>query len=308
MARVVFMGTPDFAAPSLRALLQAHEVVAVVTQPDRPAGRSRQVRMSPIKELARAEGLPVMQPKRLRGDADAIARLANFHADAFAVAAYGQILPQAVLDIPDKGVINVHASLLPRWRGASPIQAAIRAGDADSGATIMLLDAGLDTGPILSQRAIPITKDETGGSLHDKLADLGAELLSETLPAWLNGEITPQKQNSALSTYAPQLKKADGEIDWTMPAVEIARLVRAYNPWPLAYTLWRDQRLTIVDGCAVEGQIAPGLVRRTNTCLSIGAGDGCFMPTIAQLPGKKRLPITDFINGYPDFAKARLGK
>ena len=308
MARVVFMGTPDFAAPSLRALLQAHEVVAVVTQPDRPAGRSRQVRMSPIKALALAEGLPVLQPKRLRGDDNAIARLADFHADVFAVAAYGQILPQAVLDIPDKGVINVHASLLPRWRGASPIQAAIRAGDAESGATIMLLDAGLDTGPILSKRAIPIANDETGGSLHDKLADLGAELLSETLPAWLNGEITPQKQNSALSTYAPQLKKADGEIDWTMPAVEIARLVRAYNPWPLAYAWWGDRRLTIVDGYAIKGRGRTGEVKRTRKGVVIDTGKGRFVPTVLQLSGKKQLPIADFINGYPDFAKARLGK
>lgn len=308
MARVVFMGTPEFAVPSLRALMQAHEIVAVVTQPDRPAGRSRQLRMSPVKRLALEAGAPVMQPKRLRGNDDAIGRLAAIDADIFVVAAFGQILPQAVLDIPACGAINVHASLLPRWRGASPIQAAIRAGDANSGATIMLLDAGLDTGPILTQRAIPLAKDETGGSLHDQLARLGADLLAETLPAWLAGDIAPQEQDSALSTYAPQLKKADGEIDWTMTAHEIERQVRAYNPWPLAYSWWDGRRLAILDGRATDGQIAPGMVRRADAGVAIGAGAGCFAPSTAQLPGKKRLPISDFINGYPDFINARLGK
>ena len=232
MARIVFMGTPDFALPSLEALLPAHDIVAVVTQPDRPAGRKKRLRQSPVKQLALGAGIPVLQPGRLRRDEAAIAALRDCAADVFVVVAYGQILPETVLAIPRAGAVNVHASLLPRWRGAAPIQAAIRAGDETSGITIMLLDAGLDTGPMLSRREIPLAADETGGSLHDKLAHVGAELLAETLPRWLAGDITPQAQHDDCATYAPRIKKADGEIDWTLPALEIERLVRALTLFP----------------------------------------------------------------------------
>ncbi|MCY4147272.1 MAG: methionyl-tRNA formyltransferase [Chloroflexi bacterium] len=308
MARVVFMGTPEFALPSLRGLLMTQELVAVVTQPDRPAGRSQRVRQSPVKRLALDAGIPVLQPRRLRGDESAMVALAATQADVFVVAAFGQILPQAVLDLPDKGVVNVHASLLPRWRGAAPIQAAIRAGDEHSGATIMLLEAGLDTGPILAKRAIALAADETGGTLHNKLATLGADLLMDTLPSWLRGEIAPQAQDSALATYAPQIKKHAGEIDWSQAAGEIERMARAYQPWPRAYTHWQGARLTIEAGGVLDGHAQPGLVIQRRGHIAIGTGEGLFCPAILQMPGKKRLPIGDFINGYPAFVGARLGQ
>ncbi|MCY4466413.1 MAG: methionyl-tRNA formyltransferase [Chloroflexi bacterium] len=308
MARVVFMGTPEFALPSLHALLMAQDVVAVVTQPDRPAGRSKRVRQSPVKQLSQDAGIPVLQPKRLRGDKSAISTLAAYHADVFVVAAFGQILPQVVLDLPDRGVVNVHASLLPRWRGAAPIQAAIRAGDEQSGATIMLLDAGLDTGPMLAKREIALAADETGGTLHNKLATLGADLLADTLPSWLCGEITPQAQDNSLATYAPQIKKQDGEIDWSQSADEIERMVRAYQPWPRAYTHWQGARLTIEAGVVLNGQALPGQVVQQGNSIAIGTGDGLVLPALLQLPGKKRLPVDDFINGYPAFIGAQLGK
>ncbi|MBZ0303785.1 MAG: methionyl-tRNA formyltransferase, partial [Anaerolineae bacterium] len=202
MAEIVFMGTPDFAVPVLRALIEHHTVIGVVTQPDRPAGRSRQIQASPIKTLALSHHIPVFQPEKIRHP-EAIAELEQWQPDVYIVAAFGQILPQRVLDIPPHGSINVHASLLPRWRGAAPIQAVIRAGDAETGITIMKMDAGLDTGPILSQRTIPITPDETGASLHDKLAEVGAALLIDTLPDYLDGAIQPQAQDETLVTYAP---------------------------------------------------------------------------------------------------------
>ena len=308
MARVVFMGTPQFALPSLQALLKAHDVVAALTQPDRPSGRSQRIRQSPVKRAALAAGIPVLQPRRLRGNEAAIAALAAYQADVFVVAAFGQILPQAVLSLPHKGVVNLHVSLLPRWRGAAPIQAAIRAGDEQSGATIMLLEAGLDTGPMLAKRAIRLAAEETGGSLHDKLAILGADLLAETLPGWLNGEITPQAQDNALATYAPQLKKQAGEIDWTKSAAEIERMVRAYQPWPRAYTHWQGAHLTIEPGILLPGNARPGQVIQQRGGIAIGTGDQLFSPSMLQIAGKKRLLPADFINGYPAFIGAQLGQ
>ena len=307
MARIVFMGTPDFAVPSLRALLPAHDIVAVVTQPDRPAGRKKQLRQSPVKQLALQAGIPILQPRRLRRDEATIAALRACDADVFVVAAYGQILPQTLLAIPRHGTVNVHASLLPRWRGAAPIQAAIRAGDTESGITIMLLDAGLDTGPLLAKRAIPLAADETGGSLHDKLALLGAELLAETLPRWLAGDIEAQAQNSDLATYAPRIKKTDGEIDWTQPALDIERLVRAMRPWPRAWTRWHDAQLTIHSGVAIAGQAQPGQAQRHGEGVAIGTGESLYCPTVLQLAGKQSLSISDFLNGYATFASAQLG-
>ena len=307
MARVLFLGTPDFALPSLQALMAEHEVVGVVTQPDARAGRRRQIRESPVKLAAEAAGIPVFQPNRLRGDDAAQASLRAFAADVFVVAAFGQILPQSALSIPPHGVINVHASLLPRWRGAAPIQAAIRAGDALSGITIMLLDEGLDTGPMLSTRDIPLADDETGGSLHDRLARLGADLLADTLPRWLAGDIAPQPQDDARSTYAPRIKKSDGAIDWTQSAIHIERLTRALNPAPGAYTTWQGKRLTIHAGIVAEGQAQTGLVTAHGQGIAIGTGDGLFCPARVQLSGKRPLPIRDFINGYGAIIGAQLG-
>ena len=306
MAKIVFMGTPDFALPSLRGLLARYEVAAVVTQPDRPAGRSKALRQSPVKQVALAAGIPIFQPKRLREPA-AVEALRRIEADVYVVAAFGQILPQSVLDLPRYGTINVHASLLPRWRGAAPIQAAIRAGDAASGVTIMLLDAGLDTGPLLARRAIELSSDETGSSLHDKLAQLGAELLLDTLPKHMSGDCAPQAQDDSLATVAPQISKLEGEIDWAEPAAAIDRHVRAFTPWPGTYTVWQGKELKIIAGRAGGGVAAPGQVVDKGGVIGIGTGAGLYLPRQLQLPGKKRLSVADFVNGRRDFIGAQLG-
>ena len=306
MAKIVFMGTPDFAIPSLLALIEEHEVAAVVTQPDRRAGRRRALRKSPVKRLACAAGIPALQPQNLR-DPAAIDELKSVDADVFAVAAFGQILPQAVLDLPRSGVVNVHASLLPRWRGAAPIQAAIKAGDSESGVTIMKLDAGLDTGPLLSKRAVDLAADETGQSLHDRLAALGAELLRETLPPYLGGQIQPRAQDESLATYAPQIKKEDGLIDWSCSAASIERLVRAFTPWPGTFTNWRSGQLKIVAGFAGRGDAGAGQVVECGGQIAIGTGDGLYFPTELQLAGKRKLTVSAFVNGYGDFVGSNLG-
>lgn len=305
MAQIVFMGTPDFSVPTLQALIDQHEVIGIVTQPDRPAGRGGKIRQSPIKALALQHTIPVFQPKRLR-KAEAIAELKQWQPDVYVVAAFGQILPQEVLDIPPHGSINVHASLLPRWRGAAPIHAAIRAGDAEAGVTIMKMDAGLDTGPMLSKRALPIDSDETGQSLHDKLAQLGADLLIEMLPSYLAGEITPQPQPDEGVTYAPQIKKEEGEIDWSLDADAIERLVRAFTPWPGTYTSFRGKQLKIHAGEVIAGAAAVGEVIERDGRIAIGTGEGLYAPTEVQLAGKSRSAIDDFVNGYQDFVGSTL--
>jgi methionyl-tRNA formyltransferase len=313
MTRVIFMGTPDFAVPTLRALLEAPHltVVAVVTQPDRPAGRGQDMQAPPVKRVAQAAGVPVLQPERLRDPG----ALQAYQPDLIAVAAFGQILRPNVLDMPRFGCINVHASLLPRWRGAAPIQAAIRAGDAETGVTIMRMDAGLDTGPILGARAVPIARDETGQSLHDRLAALGGPLLVELLPAYLSGAITPQPQDEAQATYAPMLTKDDGRIDWTQPARDIERQVRAFHPWPGTYTLWNGQMLKILPEpgerlpLVLPGDAAPGeVVWRGAGMIGIGTGQGLYAPQIVQLAGRQPVSISAFLNGHPDFIGAVLGR
>jgi methionyl-tRNA formyltransferase len=305
MAKIVFMGTPDFAVPTLQALIKHHEVIGVVTQPDRPAGRGGIVRMSPIKELALSHHIPVFQPEKLRRK-EAIEELKQWQPDVYVVAAFGQILPQAVLDIPPYGSINVHASLLPRWRGAAPIHAAIRAGDDTAGITIMKMDAGLDTGPMLTQDSLPIEPYETSQTLHDKMAQLGAKLLTETLPAYLSGEILPQPQPEEGITYAPQITKEEGEIDWSQDAVTIERLVRAFTPWPGTYTSFQGKQLKIHAGEYGEGKLAAGKVAIINGRVAIGTGNGIYFPTEVQLEGKKRVDIDSFVNGYKDFIGAVL--
>ena len=306
MAKIVFMGTPEFALPSLKRLLSGHEVLAVVTQPDRPAGRKRAMRQSPVKQMAQSADIPVFQPRRLR-DQSAIETLMRFDAELFVVVAFGQILPQEVLDLPRHGTLNAHASLLPRWRGAAPIQAAIRAGDMISGITIMLLDAGLDTGPILTQRTVQLSTDETGQSLHDRLSKLGADLLSDTLPRYISGEISPKAQDDKLATYAPQINKGEGEIDWSMSAVEIDQMVRAFTPWPGTQTSWDGKELKVISGRAGAGEAAPGMVVESGGAIAIGTGGGLYLPKVLQIAGKKPLPIADFVNGYQGFAAAQLG-
>lgn len=305
MAKIVFMGTPDFAVPVLHQLIAQHEVIGVVTQPDRPAGRNRQVQMSPIKQVALAYAIPVFQPEKLRRT-EAIAELKQWQPDLYVVAAFGQILPQAVLDIPAYGSINVHASLLPRWRGAAPIHAAIRAGDAESGITIMKMDAGLDTGPILTQRAIRLASDETGQSLHDQLALMGGELLIETLPGYLAGTLQPQPQPEDGVTYAPQIRKEEGQIDWKQSAVVIDRLVRAFTPWPGTFTTWNGQTLKILSGEAGSGSAQPGQVVMHAGRLAIGTGEGLYYPLQIQLAGRSALSPAEFSKGRADFVHAQL--
>jgi methionyl-tRNA formyltransferase len=310
--RIVFLGTPDFAVPSLQALVASPDldVVGVVTQPDRPAGRGRAVQTSPVKQAALEAGLPVIQPEKTH-ISPAFEQLQAWRPDFLVVAAFGQILRPKVLELPRVAPINVHASLLPRWRGAAPIQAAIRAGDNYAGVTTMIMDAGLDTGPILLQDSIPIQRDETGQSLHDKLAALGAILLIHTLQWLSSGSIQPHPQptNEALITYAPQLKKEDGAIDWTTSAVEIDRHVRAYTLWPGTYTCWDGKRLKILAGHPIHAHLdlPPGVTRDIHGEVEeappfvIGTGKGVYAPTRLQLEGRQAVDAAAFLNGAPGF-------
>lgn len=310
--RVVFMGTPEFAIPPLKALLNDpnFQVVAAITQPDRPAGRGNKLQSSPVKELALEYGIEVFQPERLRGD-EILQKLRDWQPDFQVVAAFGQILRQAVLDIPQYGSINVHASLLPRWRGAAPIQASILAGDKVTGITIMQMDAGLDTGPMLTQTEVQITGHDTGESLHDKLALAGGPLLIKTLKGVASGEILPQIQDDTLSTYAPRIKKEDGKIDWTSPAVNIDRLVRAYYPWPAAFSMWNNQLLKILSGYPLANnpqKLPVGVVslEDKDAPLVIGTGEGRYAVKRLQVAGRNVANAEDFVNGSPHIHAAQL--
>ncbi|HEX5369386.1 MAG TPA: methionyl-tRNA formyltransferase [Dehalococcoidia bacterium] len=260
--RIVFFGSPEFALPSLEALLATrHEVVGVVSQPDRPAGRGHGQTPPPVKVAATQHGLPVLQPDNVSAP-DSVEALRALDPDVFVVAAYGQILRQRVLDIPKRGCLNVHASLLPRHRGASPVSAAILAGDPVTGVTIMEMERGLDTGPIVSQRREMVLASDTTGTLEDRLARTGAELLVETLDAWARGDMIATPQDEALATYAPQLKRREAELDWALPARDLWRRVRAFSPWPIAFTRWRGEELRILEAWPLPGdsQNPPGSV------------------------------------------------
>ena len=306
MANIVFMGTPDFAVPTLKALIAHHTVIGVITQPDRPAGRNRQIQMSPVKLVALEAGIPVFQPEKIRR-ADSVAELKQWQPDVYIVAAFGQLLPQTVLDIPPHGSINVHASLLPRWRGAAPIQASVRAGDAETGVTIMKMDAGLDTGAMLSKRAIPIEADDTGGSMHDKLSQIGAELLIETLPGYLDGTIQPVQQDESLVTIAPRIEKSESKLDWTQPADAIERWVRAFAPRPGTFTYWEGKLIKVISGAAENGSAPPGKVIEHEGRLAIGTGGGLYLPTRLQIEGKSAVSAAEFMRGYPAILGAQLG-
>jgi methionyl-tRNA formyltransferase len=299
--RIVFMGSPDFALPTLRALASHFHVVGVVTQPDRPAGRGRVLTPPPVKILAESLGLPVIQPERLR-QPEAFAQLQAWKPDLIVVAAYGQILRQNVLDLPSYGCINVHASLLPRWRGAAPIQAAILHGDRETGVTIMKMDAGVDTGPILSQRREPIYPDDNAESLGKRLAELGAQLLLETLPDYLEGKLRPQPQDENLATYAPMLKKEDGYLDWHQPAEFLARKVRAYAPWPGAFLNYAGGPLKVLKAHAVASEtLAPGQRGVLENQPALGTIQGCLVLDEVQPAGRRIMSGQDFLRGARDW-------
>ncbi len=309
MARIVFMGTPEFAVPTLEALIAHHEVVAVVTQPDRRGGRGRrQLAAPPVKEAALAAGLTVLQPPTLR-NAAVVDQLRQLAPEVVVVAAFGQILRSNVLAIPARGCLNVHASLLPRYRGASPITAAILAGESETGVTIMLMDRGMDTGPVLAQARAPITDQDTTGSLTGKLAALGAELLVETLPRWLGGEIEPQPQDEALATYCRPVDKSEGCIAWGLPAVQIARMVRAYDPWPGTFTGCGGRMLKIVRARALpgwRGDAEPGTVVEVSEGIAVATGEGALLIEELQPAGKRAMACEAYICGQRDFVGSRL--
>ncbi|MFV7456926.1 methionyl-tRNA formyltransferase [Stenotrophomonas maltophilia] len=301
--RIVFAGTPEFAVSSLRAAARHHEVVAVYTQPDRPAGRGRGLAPSPVKLEAVARGIPVYQPESLKDEA-AQRQLRDLQPDLMVVVAYGLILPKAVLAIPTHGCWNVHASLLPRWRGAAPIQRAIQAGDAKTGVCLMQMEAGLDTGPVLLHQELPIAATDTGGQLHDKLAELGAQVLSDglgLLRAGIKPIARPQPEQGV--TYAHKLDKAEARLDWAQDAGALARTVRAFNPWPIAEATLAGERVRIHDAVALEadhGQ-APGTVLAAGRDgIDIACGQGALRLRVLQREGGKAITAADYLNARRD--------
>ncbi|WP_006787260.1 methionyl-tRNA formyltransferase [Thiorhodospira sibirica] len=300
--RIVYAGTPEFALHGLSALLaSAHEVVAVYTQPDRPAGRGRQLTPSPVKQMALAHGLTVEQPVSLKAEA-AQAQLRAYAPDLMVVAAYGLILPPAVLALPRYGCINLHASLLPRWRGAAPIQRALLAGDAQTGITLMQMAAGLDTGEILLRLPCAIETTDTAQSLHDRLAKLSAQALMQGLEALQAGTLTSVVQDDSLVTYAAKLSKAEALLDWSLSAVELDRCVRAYNPWPVAYTRWQGENLRIWESTVLDTQASPKppgqVLTESANGIDVATGQGVLRITRLQLPGAKALDASEFIKGH----------
>jgi methionyl-tRNA formyltransferase len=300
--RIVFMGTPAFAVCTLKALLQSpHEVVGVVTQPDRPTGRGQKVAPPPVKQLALREGIPILQPLTMK-DPALLEALAGWKPTAIVVAAFGRLLPKVMLGLPSKGCINVHASLLPRYRGASPIQWAIIRGERETGVTTMLMDEGMDTGPILLQERVPIAPEDTASTLSAKLAVAGGRLLVETLTRLENGTVVPQPQNHALATIAPPLKKEDGLLDWSLSAVELANRVRGLQPWPSAYTYLGDKRLIIWAATVHDQPVSaapPGtIVAVEKAGLLVSTGSGILRITALQPANSRRMSVAEYLAGH----------
>lgn len=300
--KIIFMGSPQFAVPILTAIHQNYSLQAVVTQPDKPAGRGKRMVACAVKQFAMENQIPVLEPVKLRKEPETIDLLKNYQPDLIIVAAYGQILPAAVLEIPKYGCINVHASLLPRWRGASPIQAAILHGDLESGVTIMKMDPGMDTGPILRKRAVPLEPAETEESLSEKLSILGKELLMEVLPDYLDGEIQSEAQDDEEATYAPLIKKEDGELDPNQPIEILERKVRALNPWPGTFLLWKDIVLKVIEAEISSEKILKvgerGIFQKYPIMGCVG---GSLVLKKVQMPGKNIITGKDFLNGTRDW-------
>ncbi len=312
--KIVFMGTPDFAAGALEALLAAgHEVTAVVTQPDKPKGRSGKLQFPPVKECALRHGIEVMQPIRIKTP-EAVAELKKYKADIYIVAAFGQILSQEILDIPEFGCLNIHASLLPRYRGASPIQHVIIDGEQETGVTIMQMDAGLDTGDMLYKKSIPIEKEDTYETLHDKLMVLGGQAVVEALALLEQGKLTATKQEDSLSCYAPIIKKSMGELDFGKDARKLDYLIRGMNPWPSAYTFYHGKQLKvwkavpIMDGENAKGHQPGEIVRVTKDTIEVACGEGVLAISELQLEGKKRMSAHDFLLGVKVTAGERFSQ
>lgn len=306
--KIVFMGTPDFAAMALEKLVSAgHEITLVVTQPDKEKGRGKQVQKSDVKLVAEKYDIPVFQPVKIKTE-ESVEILRGYEADIFVVAAFGQILSKEILDMPKYGCVNIHASLLPRLRGAAPIQWSIIDGDEKTGVTIQQMDVGLDTGDILAVKEVEIASDETGGSLFDKLAIAGADLIVETLPLIEAGKITPVPQDESLSTYAKKLSKDMGLIDWNMPAVAIERLIRGCSPWPSSYSNIGGKSLKIWKAVVTDAKATPGEVSEvTKESITIGCGEGSLVVEELQLEGKKRMSVHDFLLGYHINVGDKLG-
>ncbi|MFW8601492.1 methionyl-tRNA formyltransferase [Desulfobacterota bacterium M19] len=306
--RIVFMGTPDFAVPALHILLErGEEVAAVVTQPDRRRGRGRKLSPPPVKKLALEIGIPVLQPEKIKGVLAGLLR--PLRPDLIIVAAYGRILPEEVLELPPRGCINIHGSLLPRLRGAAPIQRAILNGDTETGITTMLMAAGLDTGDILLSSSLPIGADDTSGTLFTAMADLGAGLLADTLDALEAGTLTPRPQDDKLATLAPPLLKEEAVIDWQRPAAAVSCQIRGLDPWPLAYTMLGDKRLRLFRPRVIKGQRGqPGtIITADKRGLLVACGSDALLIQEVQLDGGKRMPVTSFIQGRSLPAGKMLG-
>ena len=302
--KLIFAGTPEFAASALQALIDAgHQIALVLTQPDRPAGRGMKLKASPVKTLALAHGLPVSQPLTLK-TTEAQAEIAAVGAELMVVAAYGLILPKAVLEMPARGCLNIHASLLPRWRGAAPIQRAIWAGDAETGVTIMQMDVGLDTGAMIRKVSCTIASDETSASLYDKLAELGPQALVDTLDAMAAGDTTAEAQDDALANYAQKLSKEEARIDWSMEAVAIERCIRAFNPWPISWFEVADQTIKVWQAEVIDsdhGQPVGTLLKADKQGIDVATGKGVLRLLTLQPPGKKAMSVPDLLNSRRDW-------
>jgi methionyl-tRNA formyltransferase len=297
--RIVFAGTPEFAASALAALLTRHQIVAVLTQPDRPAGRGMQLLASPVKQLAQQHGIPVLQPNTLKTE-PAQREIAALDADVMVVAAYGLILPKAVLQMPRNGCLNIHASLLPRWRGAAPIQRAIQSGDAETGITIMQMDEGLDTGDMLLRHVCPIVANETAQTLHDKLADIGATAIVDALELLGRGELVAKKQDNSLATYAAKLLKTEAQLDWTQNAQQLQRTIRAFNPFPVCHIRFGELTIKLWQADLACGSGESGTVLAIDKSgITVACGQGALLLTVLQRPGGKAQPAFQFLQAVP---------